>query len=161
MLRPHHERALLPSFLDRLIDRDSTTPTGSQICLTDYAGRLKQAVKRDLEWLLNSRRLDTEPPDDLHHLDQSLLAYGVPDFTTFCLSNAHDRDRLRRSMEIAISRFEPRLTSVVVTLAENRASDRTLRFHIDGVLRVEPTPEPVQFDSVLRLDNGAFAVHAD
>lgn len=114
-----------------------------------------------MEWLLNSRQSDDELPDDLHHLERSLLAYGVPDFTTFCLSNGHDRERLRRAMEAAIGRFEPRLVGVVVTLAESCASDRTLRFHIDGVLRAVPAPEPVRFDSVLRLDTGAFAVRAD
>src|SRR4051794_16562046 len=126
MLRPEFNQDLLVSVLDRLIDQKPVIVAGAQVGHpNNQLSRLKEDVKRDLEWLLNTRQSDTERPDDLHHLDQSLLAYGVPDFTTFCLSNGHDRDRLRRSMEIAIGRFEPRLTGVVVTLSESRASDRT------------------------------------
>jgi type VI secretion system protein ImpF len=161
MARPLPDQALLASVLDRLIDHQPEVPVGPSASQPSYPVRIKGSVKRDLEWLLNSRQSVLELPDDLHHLARSLLAYGVPDFTTFCLSNGPDRDRLRLSLTVAIGRFEPRLTGIVVTLAEGRASDRTLRFRIDGVLRVEPAPEPVRFDSVLRLDTGAFVVQAD
>jgi type VI secretion system protein ImpF len=34
--------------------------------------------------------------------------------------------------------------------------DRVLRFRIEALLRVEPTPEPVTFDSVLEPVTGNF-----
>ncbi len=36
--------------------------------------------------------------------------------------------------------------------------DRTLRFRIEALLRVEPAPEPVAFDSTLEPGAGGFAV---
>ena len=30
-------------------------------------------------------------------------------------------------------------------------TDRTIRFRIDAILQAEPAPEPIQFDSTLRL----------
>ena len=36
--------------------------------------------------------------------------------------------------------------------------DRTLRFRIDGLLRAEPAPEPVVFDSALQPATGNVEV---
>jgi type VI secretion system protein ImpF len=62
---------------------------------------------------------------------------------------------------VAIQRFEPRLADVAVTLVEGREFDRTLRFRIDALLKVDPAPEPVTFDSLLQLHTKAFVVKAD
>ena len=51
-------------------------------------------------------------------------------------------------MKRTISRFEPRLTRVRVTMRDSGAPlDRQLRLRIDAVLLVDPVPEPVSFDS--------------
>ena len=39
--------------------------------------------------------------------------------------------------------------------------DRTIRFHIDAILQAEPAPEPIQFDSTLRLTTGTFEVKGE
>lgn len=55
-------------------------------------------------------------------------------------------------MELALRRFEPRLSSVSVTLAEmeNPTLDRTLRLRVEAVLRTDPVPEQIAFETVLR-----------
>jgi len=158
MARVDSEQKLLPSVLDRLIDdrpRDSLEGPGA---LPRKVSHVKDAVKRDLEWLLNSRQAVADLPDDLRQIDRSLLTYGLPDFTSTCLSNVSDQELLRRTVEEAIRRFEPRLSRVRVEVEAGRDVDRALRFRIDAMLNVEPEPEPITFDSVLQLNTKMFVI---
>ncbi len=63
-------------------------------------------------------------------------------------------------MERVIRQFEPRLTKVTVALLDPGAEpvDRTLRFRIEGLLRVDPAPEPVAFDSAVEPATGNVEV---
>jgi type VI secretion system protein ImpF len=107
-------------------------------------------VRRDLEALLNSRRPYHLWSPDLDELDRSLSGYGLPDFTGADLASDEAREDFCRTIETTIRRFEPRFKSVSVGLVENSdPNDRTLRFRIDALLRVDPAPEPVVFNSVL------------
>jgi type VI secretion system protein ImpF len=157
MARIEATSELVPSVLDRLIDDAPSAPSEPASARSTRVGELKQTVRRDLEWLLNTRRT-LEIPPGLPHLEKSLVGYGLPDITSASLSNPHDRARLRRSVEETIARFEPRLSQVRVVLDESRERERALRFRIEAVLNVEPNPEPVAFDSVLQLHNKAFSV---
>jgi len=161
MARLQADRALVPSLLDRLIDTKPAASTDLQAHRFQRLSQLIASVKQDLEWLLNTRQSLVDIPDDLHHLRDSLLSFGLPDFTHFSLDEADDRYVLQRTVEAAIRRFEPRLDEVVVTLVEIRESDRNLRFRIDARLLVEPAPEAVTFDSVLDLSTKAFVIKAD
>jgi type VI secretion system protein ImpF len=158
MARSEPQSGLLASVLDRLIDREPRVSTEPQEAQSLASAQVKEAVKRDLEWLLNSRRTVFDLPDGLHHMLKSLLTYGLPDLSAASLQSGDDQERLRRALEETIARFEPRLTGVVVSLVEGRAFDRKLHFRIDALLKVEPRPEPVTFDSQLELSNKAFVV---
>src|SRR6187551_624857 len=111
MPRVDADQPLLPSVLDRLIDLEPKVPTEPQPARSRLLAQIKAAVKRDLEWLLNTK-LAAEPPAGQPELRTSLLAYGLPDFTHSSLSNGQDQLQLRRAIEAAIQRFEPRLTGV-------------------------------------------------
>ena len=64
-----------------------------------------------------------------------------------------------RMLETVIRQGEPRLLRVSVELAgEPDETDRTLRFRIDALLRADPSPEPVIFDSTLEPATHQFAV---
>ncbi len=53
-------------------------------------------------------------------------------------------------VEQTIRRFEPRLTHVRVTLVEPEDSlEATLRLRIEALLRAEPAPEPIAFDTLV------------
>ena len=110
--------------------------------------------------MLNTK-LAAEVPAGLAYLRRSVLAFGLPDFTHSSLTNGHDRAKLRRAVEAAIRQFEPRLMNVAVTLVEGGPFDRALRYRIDAMLRVDPAPEPVTFDSLLQLSTKAFVVRGD
>jgi type VI secretion system protein ImpF len=160
MPRPDSDQPLLPSVLDRLIDLEPKVSSEPPAARSRVLAQIKAAVRRDLEWLLNTK-LVADVPTALPHLRRSVLAFGLPDFTHSSLSNGHDRARLRRAVEATIRHFEPRLSGVAVTLVEGGPFDRALRFRIDALLQVDPAPEPVTFDSLLQLHTKAFVVRGD
>jgi type VI secretion system protein ImpF len=159
MARKQGERPLVASVLDRLLDNDPgvsrEAPTSRRQQLRD----LEEAVRRDLQNLLNTRLRCLDVPDDLKELQTSLVNYGLPDLTAATMVSGQDREGLGRQVEQVIRRFDPRFRSVRVTLLDNAEPlDRTLRFRIDGLLHAEPAPEPVAFDSVLRPVTSDFEV---
>jgi type VI secretion system protein ImpF len=156
--RADNEVRTQPSVLTRLVD---DAPGDSEDRAPERLGgvrQLKQAVRRDLEALLNTRRealADLSP--GFAALDASLLTYGLPDFTALDLASQQDRALVLRTLEQAIAAFEPRLDRVRIKLDEERGS-RGLQFRIEAVLRVEPTPEPVRFDAELQLSTQQYNV---
>jgi type VI secretion system protein ImpF len=155
--RIDNEVRITPSVLDRLLDDRPEEKREAPASRQTNLRILKQAVKRDLEWLLNTRANATEIPEGLPELTRSLATFGLPDFSSWNVHGAGDKD-LRRAIEDAVARFEPRLEAVQVTLETMSEVDRTVRFRIEARLRVEPAPEPVTFDSVLQLANREFVL---
>jgi type VI secretion system protein ImpF len=76
----------------------------------------------------------------------------------YTLKNAADQHRLRHSMEAALRFFEPRLSNVSIALDGWDESRPILRFRVEAVLKVEPAPEPVVFDTEFSLDSGKFSL---
>ena len=161
MARPASRQRLVVSILDRLIDGDPGGPPPPPVDPSRDLAQLKASVKRDLEWLLNSRQPLFDPPADLRHVRRSLLTFGLPDFTVANLDSDRDQEVLRRAIEETVRRFEPRLDRITVRLEASREFDRSLRFRIDGMLQVDPVPEPVTFDSVLQLNTRDFVVQGE
>jgi type VI secretion system protein ImpF len=156
-IRP--DQPLVPSILDRLIDDDpevtSELPRNRSQLLRD----MKVAVRRDIENLLNSRRRNVSLPARLPELAQSLLAYGIADFSGTGPTTSKQREAFCRVLEEIIRLNEPRLLEVRVELVANQESgDRTLKFRIDALLRADPAPEPVIFDSSLEPVTNTFAI---
>lgn len=130
--------------------RESTSYTVNQ---------LKSHVSRDLANLLNTRQeLVEESEVELKEARQSVLTYGLPDFSPLSLVSDTDRRRIRRSVEQAIAACEPRLRNVRVSLDAPVEFDQVLRFRIEGLLRVEPAPEIVTFDAILRMSTQEYSV---
>ena len=61
-------------------------------------------------------------------------------------------------MEAAIAIFEPRLKRAKVRMEQVQGRDRVLKFVIEGLLCMDPAPEPVRFDTVLELGKGEYEV---
>jgi type VI secretion system protein ImpF len=160
MARIDEEVRLHLSVLDRLIDFEPDVKAEPPLSRSKSLRQLKQALRRDLEWLLNTR-CTLALSEDLGSLADSLLSYGLPDFSTMSVRNAEDQNDLVRALETALRRFEPRLEDVVVTVAGTSPLERALRFRIEARLRIDPVPEPVAFDTTLVLGSGSFAVKGD
>jgi type VI secretion system protein ImpF len=123
---------------------------------------LKQGICRDLEWLLNTRRVAEMPDESARELNKSVFVFGLPDFTSYSLSSAKDQSKLLRALQAAVKTFEPRLANVRITSADVvSAGSRTLRFRIDGLLMMDPAPEHVSFDTALELTSGEYKVKRD
>lgn len=153
---------LLPSLLDRLLDDEPGTSTEADWVHSQSVRELKISVQRDIERLLNTRSQPHDHLDEEDELSQSLYVYGLPDLTSISHGNADDAERLRLSVEKAIRCFEPRLMDVYVRLsATGDANDRRIRFVIDAQLKMQPNPEPVQFDTVVRTTTGEYQVTAE
>jgi type VI secretion system protein ImpF len=150
---------LLPSLLDRLIDREPGVNREADRSRHQVIHELKASVARDLEDLLNSRRRCRPCPAGLKELERSLVNYGLPDFTGMTLNSSEARERFRQLLETTISLWEPRFLSLRVTLLDTTEPlERILRFRIDALLRAEPAPEPVAFDSILDPGKGSFEI---
>lgn len=149
---------ITPSILDRLIDLEPTNSNEAAKSRSQGLKELKQSVRRDLEWLLNTRHGIEEISEDLKEVSNSLAKYGLPDFTGLSSQNDDDRKDLIRNVETALRIFEPRFMNLNVTLEELNMVDRGVKFRIQATLRVEPTPEPVVFDTILQVGSGEFEV---
>src|SRR6516165_9191288 len=90
---------LVPSVLDRLLDDESSVsrepPRGRHQALRE----LKQAVRRDLENMLNTRHSYLQWPPALKELNQSLLNYGLADVTGTGLGSAKEREDFCRTLQ--------------------------------------------------------------
>lgn len=150
---PARTRAPRPArvpLLDRLIDAEPDRVADTPPSAAETVELLRRSVHRDLEALLNARRPWRSVPDATPALRLSPLAYGIPDFTAGAFNDRRQREALRAEVEEAIRRFEPRLTQVQVQLADDGDLLRaTLRLRIDAMLRVDPAPEPIVFDTVV------------
>ena len=143
------QRVRLP-LLDRLLDGDPGTPRDPPVSPAMALETLRAAVRRDLEALLNARRRRWPLPATTPELLESALGYGIPDATSGTYAMPERREELAREVERVIRRFEPRLLSVRVVLRESgNEMDRTLRLKVDAILRTDPIPEPISFETVI------------
>jgi type VI secretion system protein ImpF len=153
------EPNIVASLLDRLLDDEPGLSREPVPKRSETVRQMEGAVARDLEAMLNTRREAlADLPEDFEEVRRSLVNYGLPDFTSYSLSSVRDRARIQRALEHVIAAFEPRLERVRVTLDEPKQHDKALRFRVDALLRVDPTPEPVTFDTVLQLVTQEYRV---
>lgn len=159
MSRVPNDRPLLPSLLDRLIDTEPHRKTETPMNRTQVLQQMKLSVGRDIQALLNTRCRATSWPKALEQIDKSLFAYGVPDCVGINTGSREQQEILRRMIVKSIETFEPRLINVRVSLSDtDDVTDRALRFRIDAMLKVNPAPEPVVYDSKLDATSGDFSV---
>lgn len=153
MARSTTESLVTQSVLDRLLAVDDWPATRSQ-----SVRFLRDALKRDVEWLLNTRQPYFDQLSSWPAAKDSVINYGLPDITSLGLTSAADHQALRQSIAACLRIFEPRLTDVHVTLEGSDMADRRLRFHIEGNLKLDPSPEEVSFDTILELASGEYKV---
>lgn len=152
--------ALRPSVIDRLLG--AAGPAGGG---TDPAGSvrmMKAAVLRDLEWLLNTRRIYTGVGQGRPELEKSLYRYGLADVTSLERGSSVSASLLARDLAESIRLFEPRLSQVRVTQkAEDDPASRVIHFLVEAMLDIDPEPMPIAFDTRLEVGRGDFKVEAE
>lgn len=153
------EPTIKPSVLDRLIGSDRMWDGTRPGSWTESLGLVKQSLLRDLQWLLNARQVSEPAEEPFEDLRKSVFNFGLPDITALSADSSETPTRLRHFIESAVELFEPRLTDVRVNLSDvGDRRHRRVMFHIEALLRVDPDPERVEFDTVLEVSSGKFAV---
>ena len=153
MARASTETLVTQSILDSLMNVEDWPTTRSQS--TRF---FRDALKRDLEWLLNTRQPPVAEMADYAAARATVINYGLPDISSLGFSNASDHRALRIAIETCLRNYEPRLIDVRVTLEGSDTPDRRLRFHIEGNMKLDPAPEEISFDTVLELTSGEYKV---
>ena len=118
----------------------------------------RESLKRDLEWLLNTRQPMIGEIDRYPQASASVIQYGLADVQSFTGSDGRDRNALSAALLRTIQTFEPRIKNPKIFLTRADTISRTLRFHIDGEIEFEDMEEEITFDTVLELVRGEFEV---
>ena len=147
--------------LDRLLDDEHKNKSEAPMTRSVSLARLKTAVRRDLENLLNTRRTPDLIPEGSVEILRSVYYYGLPDITSMPANFLYEQTKLLQSIETAVTTFEPRLDGVRVSLVPVAGQSRVLRFVIDGMLRIDPLPEHVVYDASIELTSLEVSISGD
>ncbi|HEV2522874.1 MAG TPA: type VI secretion system baseplate subunit TssE [Candidatus Acidoferrales bacterium] len=161
MASPETTGIVTLSVLDRLIDREPKNRSEAMPTSAQSLRAMKAALRRDLEWLMNTRRVIDDPPESSTELRRSAYYYGLPDISSMSILSSTDQSFLLMNIETAITFFEPRLARVKVSLRPVTGAGRAVHFVIEGLLRVDPVPEQIVFDTVLELSSGTYQIRGD
>jgi type VI secretion system protein ImpF len=162
MAKADSDLTVTPSLIDRLIDRDPRAESDPHTTRAQSIRQLKASLRRDLEWLLNTRRTPDAAGDSLAEVSHSLFNYGLPDFSALSLNSPRDRGHLLVELEKTVAIFEPRLKEVRVTLVDAPGNaSRVVHFQIEGMLQMDPSPEQVSFDTTLQLSSGEYQIRGE
>jgi type VI secretion system protein ImpF len=162
MSRTQGDVTVTLSVLDRLIDLEPSGQVEAPPSRAQSVRMLKSSTRRDLEWLLNTRRNFQDPDESLKEVHRSLYVYGLPDFSTYTMASSADQTKLFRHLLVAIKVFEPRLANVRIVPLENpTVGMQRFRLRIEGMLLMDPAPEPVSFDTLIELRSGVCRITGD
>ena len=163
MAEPRKQLKLQPSLLARLTDdepENKSEPTARRGLTKD---KLRKSVVQDLNWLFNSTNLAAvQDLDDYPEVINSVLNYGVPDFTGHTLSSV-DVPEIERLLRQVIIEFEPRIIRRTLKIRLNadstEMSHNAMTFDIEGELWADPVPLHFYLKTKLDLEVGAIEVY--
>ena len=156
------QERLQPSLLDRLTDENPHSGVESRDQRMISWQRLRDAVRRDLAWLLNCVHLEaTEDLSDWPLVAHSTLNYGMPDTTGIPLANINVEVLQKRVRQVILD-FEPRLirNKLSVTIEKRVAAmnRNSLVFLIEGEMWAQPMPQSIYVRTEFDLETGAVKV---
>ena len=156
---------LQPSLLDRLTDLNPTSKTDTIDERIMSLRRLRESLIRDLEWLLNTGRLEiSQDLGDFPEIEKSVLNFGIPDIAGASVGH-EDRVTIEREIKQAILDFEPRILpatlKVNVEVDGESMNENTLTFLIQGEMWWQPLPERFYLKATLDLELGKFKKSGD
>ena len=155
------EQVLSRSLLDRLLDSDPDVAQDVPSTLPEQVREAREAIRRDLEALLNTRRCPVAPPAGLVELKDALVSYGVDGVLSANLVTDESKLRLARAIERRISLFETRLSDIRVTIRKNHgASERSLRMRIQATFRLHEGMPPISLESTVDPATQRFQIEA-
>jgi len=158
MARREVEAPITLSIWDRLHDFEPGLSSDRVLSRHQAFQQLKDSVRRNLEWILNTRQDPEPPPEGAKYLEKSVYNYGLPDMSSFALKSVADQNRLLKMLETTVAAYEPRLMNIRVIMDPPTSNVQALHFQIQGLLRVDPAPERIAFDTMLEVTSGTYQV---
>ncbi len=122
--------------------------------------RLRDYVCRDLAALLNCANLDAVADLNNYQLVQSsVLNFGMPSLAGRAARSA-DPQEIATAIELAIRRFEPRLSELRVTpeMGEEGNETHVLTFRIEAQLWGQVTPQQLVLRTSVEVDSGRVSL---
>jgi type VI secretion system protein ImpF len=153
---------LQPSLLDRLTDNDPDRKQESRDARVLSPSRLRECVRRDLAWLLNTTHLlSTQVLDDYPLVEHSVLNFGMPDMAGRTMSSV-DSTILEQAIRRVILDFEPRLVAkslrVKLFVDDKQMNRNAMSFDIEAELWAQPLPLRLFLRTALDLETGSVDV---
>jgi type VI secretion system protein ImpF len=154
---------LQPALLDRLTDKKPDEKTEAPDAVFMTRSRLREAVLRDLKWLLNTTNMEAEIGfDAFPQARRSVINFGVESLSGRRVFDV-DWGGLEQGLKESILAFEPRLLpnslEVRVVTAENAIDHHNvLSFEIRCQLWSVPYPLELLLRSNLDLESGQVSV---
>jgi type VI secretion system protein ImpF len=153
---------LQPSLLDRLTDDRPEERQESREKHVLSPSRLRECVRRDLTWLLNTTNLAaTQDLEEFPDILQSVVNFGMPDLAGHVASSIDVR-AMERVLCRVIWDFEPRLmkssVKVKLVLDEQRMDVNAMTFDIEAELWAQPLPLRLFLRTEIDLENGGVKV---
>ena len=151
MARLKSDTPITQSLMDRLIDHDEMPSTRSQSVVM-----FRNSIKRDVEWLLNSRKAFVPEIEDYPLAANSVFTFGLPDVNE--LPGGNSAGNVLAAIAQTIQVHEPRIREPRVSLVRTDTLARSLRFHVEGKLILENSEEDISFDTLFEVTSGEYQV---
>lgn len=153
---------LQPSLLDRLTDNHPSETKESRSERVLSVQRIRESVRRDLAWLLNTTNLAAV--QDISAYEEaagSVINFGVPELTGHSIYGLEIED-ICVLIKQAVLRFEPRILPDTLRVQgvtdEREYTDLGLAFGISGHLWAQPMPEELYLRTELDLEVGDVTI---
>lgn len=149
---------LQPALLDRLTDDNPDIKHDADDKRVLNKNQLRQAVLRDLSWLLNAVQPLGKQAAEAPYAGESVLNFGLPPMSGQLASKV-DVPSVEQSIREAILRFEPRILehSLTVKAVDSVAmldAHNIIEFEIRGFLWAQPIPLELLLRTQLDLEAG-------
>lgn len=149
---------LQPALLDRLTDLSPLSRVDGDDERVMTKAKIREAVLRDLSWLLNAVQPLGARADGYPEAAESVLNFGLPPLSGQVASRI-DVSLLERLLRQAIVRFEPRvLADTLQVKALDAASvldtHNIIEFEISGFIWAQPVPLELLLRTQLDLEAG-------
>jgi type VI secretion system lysozyme-like protein len=139
--QPHPVRGRRVLLFDRL-DAENELLADEPYRVEEWAA-IRSSVAREIQNLLNTRLAPgrweaiSEP--------QTVIDYGIPDFSSLGASNPADRGMLAEVIKRKLAAFEPRLSQVRLEFRPHPTDQTSMVGAIEANLTIESLSQPVSF----------------
>ncbi len=153
---------LQPALLDRLTDLAPLSSVEADDTRVMNKSQIRDAVLRDLSWLLNSVQSLGKLAQQYPQAADSVLNYGLPAMSGQLASRV-DVGVLERTIKQAILRFEPRVMEDSLEVKALEATSvldthNVIEFEIRGFMWAQPVPLELLLRTQIDLEAGQVEV---